>query len=124
MNHLVKLDTLAERLRLKPITIRRMIPVDNSEVQAHLVIHRLNSARRGTQPLVDGIPSDLMTPAEAAELVYPLEQDRNSLLINRLSAKRGVAIPHFYLSKHAIRFSRAALEIWMASAGDSTRRLA
>ena len=80
-----------------------------SYVDSADVIALLNESRRGREPELDFIPSDIITPEQAEkETGIPAKR-----LLRWARTRKLRVPPHFHLSNKTIRFRRSSLNEWL-----------
>ena len=122
--HLIHLDILTQRLKLAKRTLVRTFAghTRNGSVSSTVVVNMLNDAARCGEPTLDFIPSDLITVDEAAKTLFPDSPFATSKIIYLLKSKRVRPVPHFYLSRHAIRFRRSSIQSWITDSHEPAER--
>lgn len=122
--HLIHLDILTQRLKLAKRTLVRTFAghTRNGSVSSVVVVNMLNDAARCGEPTLDFIPSDIITVDEAARTLFPDSPFATSKVIYLLKSKRVRPIPHFYLSRHAIRFRKSSIQSWITYSHEPAER--
>ena len=107
------------RLRLSQSASYRIVGTARGSLISSVdILAILNNSRRGPQPMLSEIPSDLMTPEEmATEIGCVTAKD----LKNWTLRIRNVP-PHFLLNTHCRRFQRSAVIAWLDGMSQIVRR--
>lgn len=119
MNYLRR-DLVNERLRLSRPASYRMIGSSRlSLISSDDVLEFLNGSRRGQQPVLTEIPSDICTAEELIEGDVTLKDSGiTPHLILAWTNRRKNPPPHFRYDSHTRRFRRSSFRAWLA---ESTR---
>lgn len=118
MHYLTRKDIMS-RLRLSVAASYRIVGTARSSlISSADVLAILNAARRGGQPILTFIPSDLMTEAEAAKEIGCVTRTRVLSWTNRTLNPP----PFFYLNSHCRRFQRSQLFKWLDEQTKIVRR--
>lgn len=114
-----KREDVMSRLRLSQSASYRIVgTARGSLISSTDILAILNNSRRGPQPMLAEIPSDLLTPEEMArELGNVTARD----LHNWTLRARNV-VPHFLLNTHCRRFQRSMVLAWLDHLSQIVRR--
>ena len=113
-------DLVNERLRLGRSQSYAIMPkTATGRIRSDCVVMLLNRSRRGVDAPLDYLPSDLMTPEEAAQRYA----DSGITLgdIRRWTRRKRRIPPHFRLSQRTILFSAAMLDKWLEANSSPTK---
>ena len=101
---------VCERLRISLRTSYRIFG-SGRRIRSDYMIDLLNRTRRGTQELLDCLPSDLRTPAEMAKLLS--ESNISEKMLKVWAHRQRNPPPFFRLNSHTILFRESALLDWL-----------
>lgn len=101
-----------ERLKLAKFQSYRIIPATNSgRISSDYIVNLLNRTGVGIAAFRCSMPSDILTTEELVERYAESGITRKDVI--KWSRLKRNPIPHYRLSRYAIRFSAADVDEWM-----------
>ena len=123
MSHYLLRQTVCERLRMAESTSYRVVgSAYGARISEDDVVEMLNRSRNESQDAVRYIPSDLMTPAEAAGIPEVAESGITEREIVNWTKRSRHPAPCFRINKQTRRLSRAAFMAWLDGMSRIRRR--
>ena len=118
MGHLMSRDWLRSRLRLNRSASYRLIGGTRTAlINSDAVLTLLNRSRRGPQPVLTDIPSDIMTSEEIVAAIPDLAAAGiTSGNIVTWTRRKKNPPPFFLLTQQLRRFSLAQFSSWLKAA--------
>jgi len=110
MFHYFDRKFVCERLRLSPRSSYRIFGASR-RIRSDYMIDLLNRTRRGTQELLEYLPSDLRTPEEMAELLT--ESNITAKMLKAWTHRQKNPPPFFRINSHFILFRESAMLDWL-----------
>ena len=116
--HLLKREFVRDRLRLKRSASYRLIGGTRSNhINPDVVLSLLNRSRRGPQPALADIPSDICTAEELVASIPSLaECGITPALVVAWTHRTKNPPPHFVFTSKIRRFRRSQFSAWLEAA--------
>ena len=123
MGHFLNREWLRDRLRLKRSASYRLISgTKTSLVNSDSVLSLLNRSRRGPQPALAEIPSDICTAEELVASIPSLaECGITPALVVTWTHRTKNPPPYFVLTSKIRRFCRSQFMAWLEAASSPRR---
>ena len=121
--HLLKREFVRDRLRLRRSASYRLIGgTRSSHINSDVVLSLLNRSRRGPQPALAEIPSDICTAEELVASIPSLaECGITPALVVTWTHRTKNPPPHFVLTSKIRRFCRSQFMTWLEAASSPRR---
>lgn len=116
--HLLKREFVQNRLRLRRSASYRLIGgTTTALINSDAVLTLLNRSRRGPQPVLAEIPSDICTAEELIAAIPSLaECGVTPALLLAWTHRTKNPPPHFVLTSKIRRFRRSQFSVWLDGA--------
>lgn len=123
MGHMMNREWLRDRLRLKRSASYRLIGgTKTALINSDAVLTLLNRSRRGPQPALAEIPSDICTAEELVASIPSLaECGITPALVVAWTHRTKNPPPHFVLTSKIRRFRRSQFTTWLEAASSPRR---
>ena len=108
------------RLRLSQSASYRIVGTARGHlVSSADILAILNNSRRGPQPMLTAIPSDLAT---ADEMAQAIDGNVSAHDLHNWTLRTNNVVPHFLLNTHSRRFQKSAVLAWLDHLSQIVRR--